>query len=262
MHRPEHKVTPHRSKVPGIDAIEFETARAFPRHAHDQYGIGVILAGAQRSWSGRGQVESFAGGVITVNPGEMHDGLPAGDSPRRWRMLYFDPPLLAGARGQREFQAPSLRDRGLANLVLALFAQVTGAGDALAAGESLVRIAAPLMGSTLTGTRKPSRPAPAIAKAKARIDEDPACPVTLAELAALAGTGRFQLVRAFAREVGATPHAYLVQRRVLLARRLLVSGETPASAAAGAGFADQSHMTRAFARAFGVTPARYIAARA
>ena len=84
-----HNVKQHRSKVPGIDAIEFESGRAFPRHCHDQYGIGVVLSGAQRSWSGIGPVESSAGSVITVNPGEMHDGIPVAGCVRRWRMLYF-----------------------------------------------------------------------------------------------------------------------------------------------------------------------------
>jgi AraC-like DNA-binding protein len=81
--------------------------------------------------------------------------------------------------------------------------------------------------------------------------------VSLSELAALSGVSRFQLLRGFAREMGITPHAYLVQRRVRLARRLLAAGRTPAQAAAQAGFADQSHMTRAFVRQLGITPARY-----
>jgi AraC-like DNA-binding protein len=79
-------------------------------------------------------------------------------------------------------------------------------------------------------------------------------------LAALSGVSRFQLLRGFAREIGITPHAYLVQRRVLLARRFLADGQTPAQAAVRAGFADQSHMTRAFVRQLGVTPSRYRAA--
>jgi AraC-like DNA-binding protein len=62
------------------------------------------------------------------------------------------------------------------------------------------------------------------------------------------------------REVGLTPHRYIVQLRVERARKLLRQGETPAAVAAAAGFTDQSHMTRAFARQFGVSPARYRAA--
>jgi AraC-like DNA-binding protein len=84
--------------------------------------------------------------------------------------------------------------------------------------------------------------------------------VSLAELAESSGMSRFQLLRGFAREVGTTPHAYLVQRRVCLARRFLATGESLADAALLAGFADQSHMTRAFLRQFGITPGRYQAA--
>jgi AraC-like DNA-binding protein len=64
-------------------------------------------------------------------------------------------------------------------------------------------------------------------------------------------------LRGFVREIGITPHAYLVQRRVRLARQLLANGQTPVQAAIQAGFADQSHMTRAFVRQLGVTPSRY-----
>jgi AraC-like DNA-binding protein len=92
------------------------------------------------------------------------------------------------------------------------------------------------------------------------MDSAPQSQVSLAELAALSGVSRFQLLRAFSRQVGITPHAYLIQRRVLLAQRFLAAGQSPAQAALQAGFSDQSHMTRAFVRQVGVTPARYRAA--
>ena len=60
-------------------------------------------------------------------------------------------------------------------------------------------------------------------------------------------------MRGFAREVGTTPHAYLMQRRVRLACQLLGAGRPIVEAAINAGFADQSHLTRAFVRQFGVT---------
>ncbi|MDX2205542.1 MAG: AraC family transcriptional regulator [Hyphomicrobiaceae bacterium] len=82
----------------------------------------------------------------------------------------------------------------------------------------------------------------------------PARPLSLAELADLAGLGRTQLIRAFARSVGTTPYADLLQCRVKLARRLLARGT--AAAAIQAGFADQSHMGRAFVRQLGHTPGR------
>ena len=83
---------------------------------------------------------------------------------------------------------------------------------------------------------------------------------SVAELAALSGVSRFQLLRGFSREVGITPHAYIIQRRVILAQRFLADGQTAAEAATQAGFSDQSHMTRAFVRQVGVTPGCYRAA--
>ena len=81
--------------------------------------------------------------------------------------------------------------------------------------------------------------------------------LTLADLAAACGLSRYQVLRAFARETGLTPHAYQIQRRLLPARSLIRRGSSLADAAATVGFADQSHMTRLFVRAYGVSPRRY-----
>ncbi|MFS2018002.1 AraC family ligand binding domain-containing protein, partial [Massilia sp. CT11-108] len=82
-----------RAAVPGVQAVEARSDHVFARHSHDQYGVGLMLAGGQTSSSGRGQVEALAGDIITVNPGEVHDGAPLGGAPRAWRMLYLPPHL-------------------------------------------------------------------------------------------------------------------------------------------------------------------------
>ena len=61
--------------------------------------------------------------------------------------------------------------------------------------------------------------------ARHRIDADPAAPVTLIELARDSGVSRYQLIRAFA-QVGLTPHAYILQRRIALAQRLIRAAHT------------------------------------
>jgi AraC-like DNA-binding protein len=100
----------------------------------------------------------------------------------------------------------------------------------------------------------------AIFRARALIDDDPAASVTLSDLAGESGLSRFQVVRSFARVTGMTPHAYLLQRRIHLARQLIAGGQSLAEAALASGFADQSHMTRIFVRAYGVSPGAYAAA--
>ncbi len=185
---------------------------------------------------------------------------------REWRMLYIDPVLVTQevaetVGGVPEIARPAFRDPVMGGLFERLFARATAAvPEPLALQEELLRVLVHLL--RRHGARpRPMRPtAPAVAAARCRLDEAPERPITLAELAALSGVDRFALLRGFARETGATPHAYLVQRRVRLARRLLAAGHAPAEAALRAGFADQSHLTRAFRRHLGITPARYRAA--
>src|SRR3954464_6320917 len=82
--------------TPGIHAVLARTAHVFPRHTHDDFGVGVITSGAQSWHSGRAQVEAGAGSAIAVNPGEVHDGTPIGGG-RAWRMLYISPSVLQAA---------------------------------------------------------------------------------------------------------------------------------------------------------------------
>jgi len=259
-----HRVTHYRRTGEGIEAISLESDRAFPRHAHDEFGVGVIVSGAHRSWSGRGQVDALAGDAIMVNPGEMHDGSPieAGTG-RRWRMLYLAPALVAGVAAEEgldgvELAHPAVRDARLAAAVGRLHARiVAGETQPLARDEALVMLVAGLLARHANRTLPAAGVAPAIRIARERLDAAPATPVSLAELAGLSGVSRFQLLRGFARELGITPHAYLIQARARLARALLAGGLPIADAAAEAGFADQSHLTRAFARQFGITPGRF-----
>lgn len=95
-----HRVNASPTEVAGVIAVSARSDRAFARHRHDQFDIGVVDRGAQISASGRGQVEGPAGDVITVNPGEVHDGLPTGIWGRAWRMVCFDPEALARLTGR------------------------------------------------------------------------------------------------------------------------------------------------------------------
>jgi AraC-like DNA-binding protein len=77
------------------------------------------------------------------------------------------------------------------------------------------------------------------------------------ELAGLSGHTVFQLIRAFRRELGITPHALLIRIRVLRAAALLQQGEPIAGTATDVGFVDQTHLARHFKRIHGRTPGEY-----
>jgi len=249
-----------RCEIEGVEAVEAETRHSFPRHMHEQFGIGVIHRGAQKSLSGRGMVEAEAGDVITVNPNEVHDGMPVGDA-RAWRILYFDPDMFLslaaeaakGSSMRFEIPHPVLRDGAIARRFQALFAAVTGEADAMRSEELLLGLTADILREG--SGEEADQPLPSsVARARDLINDDPSGDISLARMARESGLSRFQLVRAFSRATGLTPHAYLVQARVHLARRL-IGGKMPlAEVAAASGFADQSHMTRCFVRSLGLTP--------
>ncbi len=254
-----------RCASPGVEAVAAVSGQRFARHTHDRFGIGVIHDGAQKSASGRGMVEAWAGDVLTVNPGEVHDGMPIGDGARAWRMLYFDPAIVGGIVGDitegrldhSELAAPVMQDPRIAARAAACFAAQTAGADTLHRDELLVG----LIAVVARPGKVPVTTAPPIAPARQRIDDDPAGAATLAELAGLCGLSRFQLIRGFMRATGLTPHAYMIQRRIDLARRLIGDGMALAEAAADSGFADQSHMTRIFTGKYGVSPGAYAAAK-
>jgi AraC-like DNA-binding protein len=252
-----------RCGMAGVEAVVAQTRHVFPRHTHDQFGLGMIHQGAHRSASGRGMVEAGTGDMITVNPGEVHNGAPIGDEGRSWRILYFDPAVIAAAiddisEGKTkafEFAHPVMSGGPLVGRFGVLFTAMTrgGAAAALRREEMLLMLLGCLRPKEGRGVAVPD----AIRTARQMIDADPSRPQTLADLAREAGLSRFQLLRAFCKATGLTPHAYLMQRRIALARRLIAARMPLAEAAFAAGFADQSHMTRTFVRKYGVSPRLY-----
>lgn len=268
----------HQSRVlatpwPGVYGSLIDSGRHFGRHWHDSYGLGLLLQGAQRSASGRGSVDAFAGELITSNPGEVHDGRPLGSDSRRWSMLYLDPEVFAAmasgsasgsasSSGTAELTRPVIADARLRRLLARLFARLDAwqAGPtalaALACEQALLRVLGLLLARYSTAPPPPAEKAPAaeMATVRERLADAGAAVPSLAELAAPLGLSKYQLLRRFEAVHGLPPHAWLLQLRAERARRLIASGSALADAAAAAGFADQSHMTRVFARHFGLTP--------
>jgi AraC family transcriptional regulator len=90
------------------------------------------------------------------------------------------------------------------------------------------------------------------------IDERLAEPITLRQLAQLAGVSPRHVERAFRKTVGIPLHAYVIDRRVAVARRLLDDPTLNVeSIATQVGFSNASHLALAFRRHTGYSPAAF-----
>ena len=84
-------------------------------------------------------------------------------------------------------------------------------------------------------------------------------PIKLRELAALAGISARHFERAFRQSTGSSPHAYVMERRLHMARDLLINQpELPIEQITlRLGFSSGSHFSSAFRRRTGLTPTNF-----
>ncbi|WP_394890461.1 helix-turn-helix domain-containing protein [Mesorhizobium sp. AaZ16] len=82
--------------------------------------------------------------------------------------------------------------------------------------------------------------------------------INVVDMARVAGLSSRHFGRAFALEIGETPHHWLMQKRIDRAKLLLLNSDFDCmTIAAKCGFASQSHLTVAMKNQVGVTPTRW-----
>ncbi|MDJ0531563.1 MAG: AraC family transcriptional regulator [Xenococcaceae cyanobacterium MO_207.B15] len=82
--------------------------------------------------------------------------------------------------------------------------------------------------------------------------------IKLEDLAAYLGISRFHFSRLFKKSTGISPHQYVMQQRIELAKQLLKKADVPiADIANDCGFNSQSHLGKYFRAMTGMTPRAY-----
>ena len=92
----------------------------------------------------------------------------------------------------------------------------------------------------------------------ARIETDFNRSLSVSELAQLAHLSQFHFARMFRRQVGTSPHAYIVGKRMDRAKQLLAHTDVPIKEiATNIGYSAHAHFTSTFRRHCGTTPAAF-----
>ncbi|MEM7522385.1 MAG: AraC family transcriptional regulator [Pseudomonadota bacterium] len=216
-----------------------------------QGSVYVAPAYAEAAWRSEGDHSLLMVALPAVHVARLYDAVGAsgghGDPlGRLYGQDIFDPVL---PRMIETLWAESLRDGPAATLAVD--------GRATALLGRLLQLSEPE-----AAAKAASGPAPLdverLSRVTAFIDDHLHEAVSLAELAAVAGRSPFHFARCFRAATGASPHRFVMARRVDAARRLLVETSEPlAEIAYRCGFSSQAHFSTSFRKHLGATPGRY-----
>jgi AraC-like DNA-binding protein len=216
-----------------------------------EYVFGVVAGRPMPARRGRQRHVVQPGQLVAWDPSGAHSG--AADEPWSARLMVVEGDLL----GNVEFPAPVVTDPLLAAEFVRMHRLLEGPAERLERDTALTTW---LHAVSRHSTARPVQTSAGDKEFRLACDYLAAYaerPISLDELAAVAGTGKFRLVKLFRDRTGLPPHASQIAHRVRRARTLLEAGHTAADTAAMTGFTDQSHLHRHFRRALGFTPGQY-----
>lgn len=239
------------------------------RHSHPTWEFYLQISGVS-GWDADGRTYTLTpGGFFAVPPGlphQMHDR-PQDKHHFFFAALDLTPVLERLPALVPQWSPPSVQFQAEGGALLPPFRQlvreVSLALPHRTAGLRLAVDALVLEASRLCApTRLPAAPLvglhPAVRRAKELLDHQPGQAWRLADLAQRAGVSGHHLVECFTREVGVSPHRYLLGVRCRLAQEMLTGSDLPVTELAlELGFSSSQHFAATFKRLTGETALRY-----
>lgn len=240
--------------VPGVRAVRW-SSDALHSGMKECYSIGLVESGYSQWWSG-GKVWNVGPGSLKLQqPGDVFRDV-ARDGPGSLLVISLPTSSVESMTGKIRLQPQLPAGDARGEPFRRLHAAVRAGAERFELDVVLAEAIAALAGvgtACLERTRSVRRALDFLHERLAEV-------FTLDDLAKHAELDKFHLCRAFRRQVGMPPHAYLTQLRIMRAKELLAAGGRPVEVAAQVGLYDQSQLNRHFRRIVGTTPGRYAAA--
>lgn len=255
------------ARPPVLPGVELMTARGSSRHwrvYHERYAICANIAVAAEIRYRKTSHAICDRSTSLFEPGETHETHRVA-RPQDFQVLFLTPDAMKkfseemDISGHPHFKpVPDINEQFYSSCKC-LHAAIL---DDAAALEQQSRLAV-CVGILLTNhaeKRVPTQPDPrkqSLLRARDFLHDRFVQPVSLEELAKLAGLSRFHFLKAFTAQFGLPPHTYQINLRIERSLPLLRQGMSLCRVAETMGFNDQSHFIRHFKRVMGVTPGQY-----
>ncbi len=249
-----------------IEAYHFKgIAQPFPNHFHEYYVIGFVEDGQRKLYCKNKEYNLDKGSIVLFNPGDNHGCIQSDGKTFDYRGLNIPTEVMLDLAeeitSKRElpgFSENVVFDEEAACTIRLLHEMLMdGRGD-LGKEETMFFLISTLIQNygqpfekCIPECRKE------IEKACEFMEQHYKLHIYLEQICRYTGLSKSTLLRAFTASKGITPYRYLETIRINEAKKLLIQGVAPLTAAIQTGFSDQSHFTNYFSSFIGVAPGVY-----
>ncbi len=255
-------------RLPFIEMRQASNSSAcYHPHSHEEFSFGVIDAGTSLYINNDISYTIKAGDTVTINPGEVHSCNPK-QGQWSYRMLFINSEWIGQLQcDMLGHKLPNFQpfinhyetDPAYFKDFDQLFKQLMNQTNVLKAETLLIEFLERCFHADRLQHRsdKPSHDTHRLTKVKELICEQLEQQFSLDDLAEQAGLSRYHFLRCFKQQFGLSPHAFLLDKRIQKAKRLLQIGNSILDTSLALGFNDQSHFQRNFKKRVAVTPKQY-----
>ena len=240
----------------------YHSTLAYKKHSHNELSIGYIESGQTLTHYQGKQWQLQQGDLVLIEPEKVHTCNPVTEQGRSYCMLYLDKhwclTQLSALYGQKvtDFSCSQVlfQDDAVAKNMSLLMQNNQDNQQIRSLIEQVAMFTLSAYCSINPSLEKPS---PLVIKVREHLLKQIATPDCLQDIATQFSQSQETIIRAFTKQLGISPKAYLNNVRIEKSKLLLKQGITVVDTALQLGFTDQSHFHKTFKNYCAMTPKQY-----